>query len=377
MGSVNDGHLAGLDASRLEVVGSSSLKQSRKDGAAPFGSTFTAHMLVVEWDSQSGWKIPRIVPFGSLALSPAANVLHYSSTCFEGMKAYRGIDGKIRLFRPSMNMARFNRSAARIGLPTVDEDTLLQLIWKLIKIDQHFISNKEGQSLYLRPTMIATTPDLSLILPKSALLFVIASPVGSYYKSGFKAINIETVSAVRAWPGGVGDFKVGSNYGPSIVPHHRAHLNGSDQTLWLIDDDRVTEANGMNIFAVIKDKITNTVELVTPPLDGLILPGITRDSVLQLGREKLAGLAFSVSERKLTMTELQDAAREERLREVFGTGTAVVICPVRNIKWRDTAFSCGLEAMQEAGPVAEQMKRWIENRQFGHEENEWGITMPM
>lgn len=160
MGSVNDGHLAGLDASRLEVVGSSSLQQSRKDSAAPFGSTFTgslstanhqmridfltesfsAHMLVVEWDSQSGWKIPRIVPFGSLALSPAANVLHYSSTCFEGMKAYRGIDGKIRLFRPSMNMARFNRSAARIGLPTVDEDTLLQLIWKLIKIDQHFIS---------------------------------------------------------------------------------------------------------------------------------------------------------------------------------------------------------------------------------------------
>lgn len=225
--------------------------------------------------------------------------------------------------------------------------------------------------------MIATTPDLSLILPKSALLFVIASPVGSYYKSGFKAINIETVSAVRAWPGGVGDFKVGSNYGPSIVPHHRAHLNGSDQTLWLIDDDRVTEANGMNIFAVIKDKITNTVELVTPPLDGLILPGITRDSVLQLGRERLAGPAFSVSERKLTMTELQDAAREERLHEVFGTGTAVVICPVRNIKWRDTAFSCGLEAMQEAGPVAEQMKRWIENRQFGHEENEWGVTMPM
>jgi branched-chain amino acid aminotransferase len=225
--------------------------------------------------------------------------------------------------------------------------------------------------------MIATNPDLSLILPKSALLFVIASPVGSYYKPGLKSINMETVSAVRAWPGGVGDFKVGPNYGPGIVPHHQAHLNGSDQTLWLIDEDRVTEANGMNIFAVIKDKTTDAVELVTPPLDGLILPGVTRDSVLQLAREKLAGPLFDVSERKVTMTELHDAAREGCLLEVFGTGTAVVICPVGIIKWRDTAFSCGLEATQQAGPVAEQMKRWIENRQLGHEEHEWGVSMPM
>lgn len=223
--------------------------------------------------------------------------------------------------------------------------------------------------------MIATTPDLSLVLPKSALLFVIASPVGSYYKSGFKAITMETVSAVRAWPGGVGDFKVGPNYGPTIVPHHRAHLNGSDQTLWLIDDDCVTEANGMNIFAVIKDKTNNITELVTPPLDGLILPGITRDSVLQLAREKLTSPAMRVSERKLTMTELQEAAREGCLCEVFGTGTAVVICPIRIIKWNDDSFSCGLEATQEAGPIAEQMKRWIENRQLGNEEHEWGVTM--
>lgn len=225
--------------------------------------------------------------------------------------------------------------------------------------------------------MIATTPGLSLVLPKSALLFVITSPVSSYYKSGFKAITMETVSAVRAWPGGVGDFKVGPNYGPTIVPHHRAHLNGSDQTLWLIDDDRVTEANGMNIFAVIRDKTNNTTELVTPPLDGLILPGVTRDSVLQLAREKLTSPALSVSERKLSMTELQEAAREERLCEVFGTGTAVVICPIRIIKWNDDSFCCGLEATQEIGPIAEQMKRWIENRQFGNEEHEWGVTMPI
>ena len=225
--------------------------------------------------------------------------------------------------------------------------------------------------------MIATTPNLSLILPKSALLFVIASPVGSYYASGHKAISMETVSAVRAWPGGVGDFKVGPNYGPSIMPHHRAHLNGSDQTLWLIGDDRVTEANGMNIFAVIKDNTTNAVELVTPPLDGLILPGVTRDSVLKLAREKLAGPAFRVSERKLTMTELQDAIGAGRLLEVFGTGTAIVVCSIGKIKWKDTALSCGLEATQEIGRIAEQMKRWIENIQYGQQKSDWGVSMPI
>jgi branched-chain amino acid aminotransferase len=233
--------------------------------------------------------------------------------------------------------------------------------------------------LYLRPTMIATNPDLALVMPTSALLFLIASPVGSYYKSGFKAITMETVPSVRAWPGGVGDFKVGPNYGPSVVPHHQAHLNGSNQTLWLIDGDRITEANGMNIFAVIRSKDSEKLELATPPLDGLILPGVTRDSVLKLAREKLASSSFHVSERKLTMMELQEASSEGRLRELFGTGTAVVILPVRLLKWKEkgVAISCGLNNDQEAGDVATAMKRWIEDVQFGQEKHEWGVSMPL
>lgn len=213
-------------------------------------------------------------------------------------------------------------------------------------------------------------------MPKSALLFVIASPAGPYYQRGFRAIILETASAVRAWPGGVGDRKVGSNYGPTIVPQQKAHLNGSDQNLWLIgEDERITEAGTMNFFALIKHKATDNVELVTPELDGTILAGITRDSVLRLAREKLAGSGFFVSERKLTMVELSNAADEGRLLEAFGTGTAAVVCPIRTIRWRSRTVSCGLQTSQEAGNVAKQMKQWIEDRQFGEEEHEWGVTM--
>lgn len=198
---------------------------------------------------------------------------------------------------------------------------------------------------------------------------------------------METVPEVRAWPGGVGDYKVGPNYAPSIVPYQRAQRNGSQQNLWLIgEDSRVTEATGMNIFAIIerkqgsppavgidRDLNSPVVEMVTPPLDGLILPGVTRDSVLQLARERLESEDFSVSERTLTMTELKEAAEDGRLRELFGTGTAVVILPVRHIKWNDVTISCGLEDGQEIGKYTSQIKTWIENIQLGIEQHRWAM----
>lgn len=202
---------------------------------------------------------------------------------------------------------------------------------------------------------------------------------------------METVPEVRAWPGGVGDYKVGPNYAPSILPYMRSKRHGMDQNLWLIgDDNRITEATGMNIFAVIEERGTGidkdqangspeqqpVLELVTPPLNGLILPGVTRDSVLQLARQRLASPLFKVSEREVTMSDLHSAAGEGRLRELFGTGTAVVILPVRTVTWNDTTIPCGPGNGEEAGPIAVQMKKWIEDIQMGVEEHKWAIAMP-
>lgn len=329
-------------------------------------------MLLSTWSSIAGWSPPRILPYGPISVSPAANVFHYSSTCFEGLKAFRGTnDSKIRLFRPSVNMTRFNRSAARVGLPAVDEDALLTLIWKLVDLDSRFLPpHGKDKSLYIRPVLMSTSPTISLLPPSEVLLLILLSPVTTYYTTPLP-ISISTSPEVRAWPGGCGDHKIGPNYAPSIVPYFRAKQEGHDQNLWVIgSDEKVTEGTGMNMFFVIsrQQEEGGGVELVTPPLDGLILPGVMRDSVIKLGRERLG---VEVVERVVTMGELWEASREGRLRECFGTGTAVVVLGVRRIVWRERAIECG-----EEGEIARRMKAWIEGIQRGEEEHEWGVVMP-
>ena len=230
-----------------------------------------------------------------------------------------------------------------------------------------------GYSLYLRPTMIGTQRTLGVGPPGSALLFVIASPVGPYFPTGFKAISLEATDyAVRAWPGGVGDQKLGANYAPCVLPQLRAAGHGFHQNLWLFGEEGyVTEVGTMNFFAAIQDKRTGQKELITAPLEGTILPGVTRDSVLALAREKLEPAGWKVSERGLTMQEMADAAHDGRLIEAFGSGTAAVVSPIRNIGWKGRLVSCGLEDGQEAGEIALKMKDWIERRQYGDEEHEW------
>lgn len=275
-------------------------------------------------------------------------------------------------------MARFNGSSARIALPTFDSEQLIDLIAKFAKMEERFIPSDRGYSLYLRPTMIGTQRTLGVGPPGSALLFVIASPVGPYYPTGFKAVSLEATDyAVRAWPGGVGDKKLGANYAPCIVPQLEAAKRGFHQNLWLFgEEEYVTEVGTMNMFVALKNKETGQKELVTAPLDGTILEGVTRDSILSLAREKLAPEGWLISERKFTMPELSEAADEGRLIEAFGAGTAAVVSPVRKISWKGNLVMCGLREDQEAGEIAQKMKDWIEARQYGDDEHEWSYKVP-
>ena len=293
------------------------------------------------------------------------------------MKAYKDKNGQVRLFRPDKNMARFNKSSARIALPTFEHQSLIDLLAKFVTLDSRFIPGQRGYSLYLRPTMIGTQATLGVGPPGSALLFVIASPVGPYYPTGFKAVSLEATDyAVRAWPGGVGDKKIGANYAPCIVPQMEAAKKGFHQNLWLFDKEEfVTEVGTMNMFVVLKDKYTGQKELVTAPLDGTILEGVTRDSVLDLARERLAPEGYKISERKYTMSELAEASKEGRLLEAFGAGTAAVVSPVREISWKDQMVHCGLRDGQEAGEIAMKMKTWIEDIQYGDDEHPWSVVV--
>jgi branched-chain amino acid aminotransferase len=293
------------------------------------------------------------------------------------MKAYKDKDGNVRLFRPDKNMARLNKSAARIALPTFEPTSFIELISKLTKIDSRFIPHQRGYSLYLRPTMIGTQKTLGVGAPGSALLYCIASPVGPYYPTGFKAISLEATDyAVRAWPGGVGDKKLGANYAPCIVPQLQAASRGYQQNLWLFgEEEYVTEVGTMNMFAVIKDKQTGQKELVTAPIDGTILEGVTRDSVLALARERLVPEGWKVSERKYTMSELYEASQEGRLVEAFGAGTAAIVSPIRTIAWKGKHVDCGLKESEESGETALRVKEWIEAIQYGEEEHEWSVKV--
>lgn len=330
-------------------------------------------MLSIEWTASQGWLAPRIIPYQNLSLDPATCVFHYAFECFEGMKAYKNSEGQVRLFRPDRNMARFNKSSARIALPTFGHQALIDLIKKFSSIEQRFIPAEKGYSLYLRPTMIGTQRTLGVGPPGSALLFVIASPVGPYHPTGFKAVSLEATDyAVRAWPMGVGDMKLGANYAPCIKPQMEAAKRGFHQNLWLFGEEEfVTEVGIMNFFAAFRDKITGKPTLMTAPLDGTILEGVVRDSILDLARERLIPEGWDVREEKFTMQDLASASDEGRLIEAFGTGTAAVVSPVRNISWKGRFIDCGLREGSEVGDITKRMKDWIEGIQYGDEEHPW------
>ncbi|KAJ7783506.1 branched chain amino acid aminotransferase [Mycena maculata] len=372
-----------IQPSRLEITRNANPATPPPSQTLVFGHTFTDHMLTIPWDAVSGWGAPQIKPYGPLQMEPSATVLHYAQTLFEGMKAYRDETGKVTLFRPDMNMKRMNNSARRIALPTFNGDALLELIKQLIRIDKHWIPQEPGHSLYVRPTLIGTQKAIGVGPPNEALLFVILSPVGPYYSSGFKPVALYgTTEFVRAAPGGTGAYKLGVNYAPGVLPQKSAAALGYSQNLWLHGPEHyLTEVGTMNMFVVFTTE-DGATELVTPPLDGMILPGVTRDSVLTLAREhasgknRLANLAdqLVVSERPVTMEEVKEAAAAGRLVEMFGAGTAAVISPVDRIGYmgEDVHIPTGADGM---GPVSRPIWTELVGRQWGTIPSEWSFTV--
>ncbi|XP_016052875.1 PREDICTED: branched-chain-amino-acid aminotransferase, cytosolic isoform X2 [Miniopterus natalensis] len=274
-------------AKDLIITPATVLKEKPDPNNMVFGTVFTDHMLTIEWSSESGWEKPHIKPFQNLSLHPGSSVLHYAVELFEGMKAFRGVDNKIRLFRPSLNMDRMRRSALRAALPGFDKEELMECIQQLVKLDQEWVPYSTSASLYIRPTLIGTEPSLGVKKPTKAMIFVILSPVGSYFSGA--TLNPVSLWAnpkfVRAWKGGTGDCKLGGNYGSSLFAQCEAVDNGCQQVLWLYgEDNQITEVGTMNLFLYWINE-NGEEELATPPLDGIILPGVTRQSILDLARK--------------------------------------------------------------------------------------------
>ena len=298
------------------------------DNPLTFGTIFTDHMFVMDYEEGKGWIDARIVPYQNLSLSPASMVFHYGQEMFEGLKAYKAEDGRVLLFRPDKNIERANNTNKRICIPEIPEEDFLQAIKEVVRVDQAWIPTKPGTSLYIRPFIIATDPFLG-VRPSSTYKFmIILSPVGAYYPEGLNPVKIwiedEYVRAVR---GGVGEAKTGANYVASLAAQVKAHDEGYSQVLWLDGVERkyIEEVGAMNIFFKIKGTV------VTPMLNGSILPGVTRNSCIELCKE----WGLPVEERKVSVDELFAAAEDGTLEEVWGTGTAAVVAPVKELKWKD------------------------------------------
>lgn len=331
------------------------------DNELGFGRYFTDHMLMWDYSPERGWYDPRIVPYQPLSLSPACTVLHYGQEVFEGLKAYRGADGAIRLFRSRKNFERLRRSAERLCMTEPpDTDLLAEAVKQLVLLDQAWIPREEGCALYIRPNMIGIDPYLGIRPAENYLLYVILSPVGAYYPQGFGTISILVEEEyVRAVVGGVGEAKTGGNYAASLLGQIKAKKKGLTQVLWLDGKEHrhVEEVGTMNIFFVIGD------EVVTPPLGGSILPGITRDSVLQL----LAHWGdLRVSERPIGIDEVLAAADDGTLTEVFGTGTAAIISPVGSFRYRERDHTV---ADGRIGPLSRRLYDYLLGLQYGRVED--------
>ncbi|CAD6187042.1 unnamed protein product [Caenorhabditis auriculariae] len=335
----------------------------------PFGKIYSDHLLNVDWVEGKGWGKPEIRPFEGFQLHPAAKVLHSSLELFEGAKAYYGIDGKIRIFRPQLNMERMRRSAERCAFPDFDAKEAVKLLKELVKMDSDWVPRCAGSSLYLRPTMIGTEPTLGLAESKEVKLFMICSPVGqNYFKSEGTGVRLlADTSFVRSWPGGVGSYKMGCNYAPTIYVQQLAAKRDCHQVMWLQGKEQlVTEAGAMNLFMFWKNE-QGEEELITAPLDtGLLLPGITRRSILELARE---WGEFKVSERSFTMADVVKAIDENRVYEFFSSGTAAVVGGISEIQYVDRSIGVDrtlrLPTMASKHKVMQRMYDTITGIQYG------------
>ncbi|MFB0833151.1 branched-chain amino acid aminotransferase [Arthrobacter halodurans] len=303
-----------------------------------FGDHFTDHTAVIDWtqdaEGKGGWHDARVEPYGPIAMDPASAVLHYGQEIFEGLKAYRHADGSVWTFRPEANAERFNKSAVRLALPELPEADFIESLRRLVSVDKAWVPSGDGEALYLRPFMIATEAFLGVRPSREVSYRVIASPAGNYFGGELKPVSIWlSTTYARAGRGGTGEAKCGGNYAASLAAQIEAESHGCKQVLFLdpFNDNAVEELGGMNVFFVFADGT-----LVTPALNGTILHGVTRSSVLQLARDR----GLTVQERKITIDEWRDAAADGTLTEVFACGTAAVITPIGELKTAEGSIAC-------------------------------------
>ena len=326
-----------------------------KDNPLVFGTIFTDHMFVMDYEKEKGWYDPRIVPYAPISLEPSAMVFHYGQEMFEGLKAYKTEDGRTLLFRPDKNIERANNSNRRLCIPEINPEDFLQAIKAVVKTDEAWIPVKEGTSLYIRPFVIATDPFLGVRPSDTYKFMIILSPVGAYYPEGLNPVKIWIEDEyVRAVKGGIGEAKTGGNYVASLASQVKAHDEGYSQVLWLDGVHRkyIEEVGAMNIFF----KINGTV--VTPKLNGSILPGVTRNSCIALCRE----WGLPVEERQISVDEILEAAQSGTMEEVWGTGTAAVISPVGALRFEDEVMQ-----IQDGGigPVSHKLYDTVTGIQTG------------
>ena len=336
--------------------------REKPQGPLGFGKVFTDHMFVMDYTEGKGWHDPRVIPYQNLSLSPASMVFHYGQEVFEGLKAYKGANGETLLFRPDMNAKRLNDSNDRLCIPQIPEEDFVEAVKAIVKVDEDWIPTEPGTSLYIRPFIIATEPFLGVDPSSKYLFIIIMSPSGAYYESGLEPVGIWIEDDyVRAVPGGMGFTKAGGNYAVSLVAQVKAHDDGYSQVLWLDGVERkyIEEVGAMNIFFKIDGKV------VTPMLTGSILPGITRNSVLELCHS----WGLPTEERRLSVDELLEAQKTGKLEEVFGTGTAAVISPVGRLRYKDDVMTIGDGSI---GEVSQKLYDTVTGIQLGKLEDKYG-----
>lgn len=333
-----------------------------------FGRTFTNHMFSMRWQVNKGWHDAKISPYQPLSLSPSAMVFHYGLEVFEGLKAYwHQKDEKAVLFRPDKNIERLNRSAKRLCMPEIAKKDFLQAISALIDVEKEWLSCQIGESLYIRPALIATEEVIGLKACQEYLFFCLLSPCGSYYQDGFSAKTIHVCEDfVRASVGGVGDIKTGGNYASAMLAEKKAKEKGASQVLWLdaISRKYIEEVGMMNVFFLMDN------QLITPELTGSILPGVTRDSVITIAKDK----KINIIERKISIDEVIEAIKSGSCQEAFGSGTAAVISPIGMLNYQDTCYPINNGIV---GPLTKKIYQDLTNIQYGIGQDKFNWLYPL
>lgn len=354
-------------SNRFSVELTKNPKQKPDPDSLRFGTVFTDHMFVMDYDPKNGWHDGKIVPYGPLALDPATVVFHYGQEMFEGLKAYKTKEGKVQLFRPDMNAKRTNNTNKRMCIPQIDEQMYIDAIKELVAVDKDWIPQKPDTALYIRPFIIGTDKFLGVAASNTYKFIIILSPVGPYYESGLAPTRIYVENEfVRSAPGGTGYAKIGGNYASAMIAEQKAHDMGYDQVLWLDakEGKYVEEIGTSNAFFKIDG------ELYTAPLEGTILPGITRDSMITVMKD----WGYKVNEVRFTIEDVFKAAEEGRLEEVFATGTAAVISPVGELYWNDRHIVIN---NNEIGELSQKLYDELYGIQTGEKADTRGWIVPV